>query len=222
MRILFLHHLPLDVGPVGQLLRRWAHALLETGNEVRLVTAGQAAAAKADFVVENVVCSATEARADLNFPPPDFSATAPQHGAIPFGELSDRQLAEYRDRLRRLIDKHIDQFDPQVLHAQHVWVNGQLAVETGVPYVLSAWSEELADSRDERYRVLAEQAAENAAQILTPDAALAAEVVRRFGAERTWVMPSVLFGATATSAAPSPLSETLLEVYRGALARRFG
>ena len=41
------------------------------------------------------------------------------------------------------LDAQIDRFDPHVIHAQHIWVQGQLALETGVPYVLNAWGPEL-------------------------------------------------------------------------------
>src|SRR4051794_4988792 len=171
MRVLFLHHLPLDEQPVGPLLRRWAVALLSSGNQVQAIVGDQRAADDPafddpGFAVQRIVCRGGDDKADVPIALPDFSSAPEGEGRTQFLALSDVQLALYRDRWRRRLDVSIDQFDPHVVHVQHIWLAAQLALETGVPYLLNGWPAELVDCRDERYRVLAEQAAENATQIL--------------------------------------------------------
>ena len=50
------------------------------------------------------------------------------------------QISRYRDAWRRRLDREVDRFNPHVIHAGHLWWDAQLALETGVPYVVSAWS----------------------------------------------------------------------------------
>ncbi len=129
--------------------------------------------------------------------------------------------------MRRHLDRHVDRFDPHVIHGQHIWVQGQLAVETGVPYVLNAWGPELVDYQlDARYRALADQAAANAGRIMTPDDATLRRVEQLFELEpdRTLVMTGEL---NAPHSINSPRSQTaaadaLICMYQALVDERFG
>ncbi len=178
MRILFLHHAPLEASAVGRLTARWQQSLASAGHEPRvLLVDGRRDGATGD--VDRVVCHAGDAAADLPFDVPHFDAERAK--TMTFRQLSDQQLHQYRDHLRRRLDRHVDQFNPHVIHVQYVGVWGQLAVETGVPYVVCAWGPELAASElDGRYAPLAEQAAANAGRILVPDLATLRLVAERF------------------------------------------
>ena len=108
-----------------------------------------------------------DSAADAAFPLPWFSAP---RGGMAFSDLSDAEIGAYREAMRRRLDVEVAEFNPQVIHAQHVWLSGQLALESGVPYVLTAWQAELdAAASDRRYQPLADQAAENASRILAVD-----------------------------------------------------
>ena len=203
--------------------RCWAIALAGAGHQVRVLIADDGTQPSEALAVERVVCSANDSAADLPFDLPEFSTAPGPHKRLSFGDLSDRQLASYRDRLRRRLDELIDRFDPQVIHAQHIWVQGQLALESGVPYVLNAWGPELAEiNGNARLADLANQAAENAGRILVGDVARAAEFAAAFNsvAERMMPMPAELsasgpFDATAGC-------KRLVELYEGVLVERFG
>jgi hypothetical protein len=125
------------------------------------------------------------------------------------------------------LDAEVDQFDPHIVHAQHVWVGAQLALETGVPYVASAWSVELAEyDREARYRRWVEQAAENAARVLAEDEI----VMQRFAT--TFELPSDQLRAMTpemlasdqpnASSARSTAARQFIEIYQGVLDDRFG
>ena len=153
MRILFLYHFPLQASAIGRLTRQWAAALAAEGHEARILTTADHPLTDDPLVIDTLVCSASNPQADVSCQVPHFSSLVAVEGGVPFESLTDAQLAAYRDRLRQRLDAQIDRFDPHVLHVQHLWLSGQLAVETGVPFVANAWQGELLDCpRDPRFR----------------------------------------------------------------------
>ncbi|HEV3138246.1 MAG TPA: glycosyltransferase [Pirellulales bacterium] len=232
MRILFMHHFPLRHSQAGPWVQRWRLALAAAGHESRgLVVDSDAnkgsSESKGDALDSvRITCRPGDPAADLPFEMPCFSAPPPVTTSLTFAALSDPQLAQYRERTRRCLDALIETFDPHVIHAQHIWVQGQLALETGVPYLLNAWGPELIDySSDERYRRLADQAAENAGRILVPNPTLLEQVVTMFDAvaERSQVMPPGLHLSESASAAEQvQAAAELLALYQNVLAERFG
>lgn len=221
MRVLLTHHFPWQQSPLGGLVWNWALGLEAAGHEVQLLVVDSEHRFGERLPVHRVVCG-DDPNADLTFALPGF---APEQG-VAWEELSTADLALYRDRLRRRMDTIVMQFDPQVIHAQHIWVLGQLALESGVPYVLNAWGEELPAAADPRYRDLASIAAENASRILVPDAALAARVTSEFetAPERLLVMPEALrlFDEDVPEAALGAAGNTLADIYKHVLDERFG
>ena len=160
--------------------------------------------------MRRIICRALDPMADLPFDVPCF-ASEPL-GSQTFEGLSNQQLADYREKFRRLLDREVEDFDPHLIHAQHIWVQGQLALETGVSYLLTAWGAELESyDADPRYRALADQAAENAGKILVHDEAIRQRVLDLFEdvADRTIVLPGV-----------SP--EALGRIYASTFEARFG
>ncbi len=180
MRVLFTGHHTLDAWPQGWWLRDLGRALTWAGHEVRgLVTAGHVGG-NDPFSVARVVCRAGDAAADLDFAPPCFASEG--GSSQTFESLSDEQITRYRDAWRLRLDREVDDFNPHVIHAGHLWWDAQLALETGVPYVVSAWTAELTACADRpRARALAQQAAENASRIFVPHRALEDAVQKAFG-----------------------------------------
>jgi hypothetical protein len=226
MRILFTHHFPLEQPPSGPLLQRWAHALSAQGHEVHLLIVTDRATDAVLPGVGRVVCRRGDPAAELSFDLPCFGDAGAGNQPFTFAVLTDRQLADYRDTLRRQLDAEIERFDPNVIHAQHVWLYGQLALETGVPYVLNAWGPELHEyAADARVRQLVDQAAENAGWILVPDefVALQLESVFEGSGERILRMPrELILAEDASPAAQLAASNQLLSLYQRVLDERFG
>lgn len=228
MRVLLMNHASLAQSEGGRLVQKWALALAAAGHDPRILLVDDEPAlddSTEGVLVERVICRPGDAAADLPFELPRFVAPDDAHVQHTFSTLSDQQLTQYRDRLRRRLDSLIDRFDPHVLHAQHIWVLGQLSLESGVPYVLNAWPDELLEyDRDPRYRALADQAGENAGRILVPDEALGRQVVERFesATDRVLIMPNELVRDTTRPAEQTKASESLLAVYQAVLDERFG
>jgi hypothetical protein len=218
MRVLITHHFPLRRSPSGHFAHALATALMAAGHEVHALIVDRDRQGDETFPVRRVVCRDDGREADMPLDIPSFAAE-PSSGQT-FEALSDRQLADYREVLRRHLDIEVDRFNPQVIHAQHVWILGQLALETGVPYVVSAWGPELAScAGDPRYRALAEQAADNAGRILAPSESLARRLADIFdrARQRTLIVPA------ADESCPWDLTAMRISaIYETVLSERFG
>jgi hypothetical protein len=178
MRVLLTYDGALDDEPGGRALAALAAELQTAGVDVRAIVLTRSAhVARPD--VREIVCGTDGPDAELAIAMPTLGAAG--EGRIDFADLSDADLHEYRDVLRTTLDSEIDAFEPHVIHAQHLWIQGHLALEAGVPYVVTAWSEELAVCRrDQRYHRFAEQAAENASAIVLSRPTLRTELLATF------------------------------------------
>ncbi len=63
--------------------------------------------------------------APLNFPVPGMSDVMPYRSTV-FSQMTDSQLAAYRDGWRRHLGRVLDQVQPDVIHAHHLWILGSL------------------------------------------------------------------------------------------------
>ena len=167
MRILLAHHLPLEGSASGRATRDLAVGLRELGHTVECLAVDRRRGPQPDdpAPVERVQCRPGDAQADLPLEMPWLARHA--EGRIVFSELDDAQLEAYRDALRRRLDACIDRFDPHLIHCQHAWLLGHLALESGAPYVITYRGPELDLARDDpRLERLIEQAVENAGRLL--------------------------------------------------------
>jgi hypothetical protein len=212
MRLLLTQHTPILSESQGRYAEDLAAALRAAGHDARVLLA-DVAAAQDEPLVRRVRCGSA-AGAEVPFGPPDFKPADAESPA--FEAISEDQLTLYRDALRRALDAEVAAFDPHVIHCQHVWVQAQLSLETGVPYVITAWGPELdACQADERYCWIAEQAAENASRIFAADEPLRQRVLGAFEGirKRTLLTPAIQDPATAVA--------ELIPLYEDVLRNRF-
>jgi hypothetical protein len=218
LRILLTHHLPLDWSAAGQEVGRLADKLRRRGHAVRCLVVDPGGTNSEPQFVRRVVCNPDSPTAELNFPLPTFDwgdrGHAPDNGAATtsFSALTDAQLAAYRDKLREVLDDEVAHFNPHVIHGQHIWIQGHLALEAGVPYLLTARGPELdLQAVDARYRRYAQEAAENAGRIIAPDERIHRAVTAAFGDLEHRVV-----------VVPDHRPEQLEALYREVLLARFG
>lgn len=181
--------------------------LSDAGHEVRAVVADSARDTRVN--VRTIVCAPSAFDADLPYEIPLLAA--PRRSARSFLALSSTQLAAYREALRGVLDEELGGFDPEIVHVQHLWLDGHLVLESGAPYVVSAFADELdAADADSRYLRYVQETAENAGRILVEDPRLERVLTERFD------LPREHF-------APGDVSlEKLLEIYRAVSDARFG
>lgn len=221
MRILIASHESLATAPSGRTAHACAYGLAGVGHDVRLLVVDGDPHAEHEPNVRRVLCHADAPPAPLRFGPPTLNGVGHGGKALSFTTLTDRQLTDYRDVLREEFDRQIDLYDPCVVHCQHVWLFGHLALEAGVPYVLSAFASEfvLYDA-DPRYRRYMQEAAENAGRILTHDDAAHEGVTRLVGNLEGRV---VRFPLPADEALHSGRWwDSLPQLYRDVVIERFG
>jgi hypothetical protein len=215
MRILLANHVPFDGPEAGPQTRELALRWLEAGEPARCLIVDRQEANHDGLAVRRVLCRRDDPRAELPF---DIPCLISHGGGGPtFDDLTDDQLARYREALRRSLDAEIAEFNPHVVHVQHIWLLAHLALEAGVPYVLTAHGPELAAYRAKaRFRRYADEAAENAGRILVANEGLRQEVIATFGElEGRIVQPP--------TAEPTSVSLDFLQsLYHSVVAERFG
>src|SRR5690348_4611839 len=129
MRILLTCHRPLEeapqvTSPAASHVRRLIQALAQAGHEISCVAgAGQDAAGLA-------MNRARVVQVDPLGIIPHYS-TPPVPGSRSFSDLTDAELAAYRHAFRLAVDREVDQWNPDLIHAQHAGIHAQLALETG-------------------------------------------------------------------------------------------
>jgi hypothetical protein len=177
VRILLTNHLPLGDSESGADMLRLARGLARAGHAAWCLVGDDRRGVRQEDMglqVRRVVFAQDDPEADLAFSLPSLFTAS---GSATFGALSDRELAQYREAFRRQMDAAVVALDPQVIHCQHLWLDAHLALETGVPYVATAWGPELdACGADARYQRFVDEAAQNAGRIFLPDAPLHARL----------------------------------------------
>ena len=112
-----------------------------------------------------VFSNGKNASTDLAFNFPCF--TTHPHSEVTFFILSDQQIQAYVNAWRQIINQAVATFQPDIIHANHIWVIPFVASETGVPYVITCHGTDLIGFRsDPRYRKMAFVAAEKALAII--------------------------------------------------------
>lgn len=210
MRILLTSHDPLDTPGPGKIVDDWARRLTAAGHQVRVLCVEGLPHAETESHVRRVFCHPTDKQATVKLVRPSLISSTENEGR-PFTSLTDRELSDYRDMLRVEFDREIDLYDPCMVHVQHLWFFGHLALEAGVPYVVSAHGGEFVAGRiDARFRRYMQETAENACRIFTHDAAAAAGT-------------AALVGNLEGRVVPAPTTaESLPNIYHAALLERFG
>jgi hypothetical protein len=198
-----------DPDPVWN-LRSLAEGLIAAGHPTRCLLVADAPQQDPSWVARRVVCNPDIASADLKFALPGFAPHRAQR--VAFDQLTDRQLSQYREALRRALDREVDEFNPHLIHADAIWLWGHLALETGAAYVLSASLAELETRQaNPRFARFTDEAAENAGRILVAENSVRAAVLDTFDVS----------DARVVQVAPGAHDE-IAAVYRRVLKERYG
>lgn len=131
-----------------------------------------------------------------------------------FGKGGD----ELRAQMRRRLDIEISDFDPEVIHVHGLGMLGHLALESGAPYVISAFADELLlVQNDSARRKYSQEAVENAGYLIVDADKTRREIETLFGE-----VQAVAVAAGADESEVEGSLEWLWEVYRQVVARRGG
>ena len=164
-----INHFPLSGSGSGTYTRNIAVHLMKKGHEISIVLPENTTRFSGIPGVKMypVFFSHEETIADalpFNFP----CFTTHPRSIMSFFDLDDNQLEAYLSAFEKAINKAVEEFKPDIIHAQHVWLLCWLARKTGIPYVVTAHGTDLMGyQRSARFTKYADEAAAGAKRIIT-------------------------------------------------------
>ncbi len=165
MKILLVNHFPLTGSGSGVYNANIAHSLIRKGHDVRIV------------MPENIKVS------DPNLHPVYFTDKEKIEGSLPFNfpcftthprsvksfhDLTAEELYLYNKTFTDALASEVETFEPDVIHASHIWLLADIAASFDVPLVITAHGTDLFGYNESpRFRAEAERAATKAFKIIT-------------------------------------------------------
>jgi len=182
MKILMPNHFPLQGSGSGIYALNVALELLRAGHEVMAIVPEHRPVGEYPFETRTIIFNDgsggnIEPQLDFNFP----CFTTHPRSTTTFAELSDAQMEAYIQAWRRAIGDAVADFQPDVIHAHHVWVTPYIAAETGVPYVVTCHGTDLLGFAEcPRYRPLALTGATGAHKVIAISRQVKTDVVETY------------------------------------------
>jgi len=166
MRILLINHFPLEGSGSGIYTQNVADVLLKLGHEVMVIAPDHKQVTNKDFLMRSIIFSnGVNKNFHLPFNFPCF--TTHPFSNTTFYELTDAQFLDYVNAFIDSTSKAIDNFKPDIIHTQHLWVSSYCALKTGLPFVTTCHGTDLIGFRKgKRYRYMAIDAAKEASVII--------------------------------------------------------
>ena len=149
MRILMINHFPLEGSGSGTYTKNLATQLVKLGHEVCVVLPVnttdipqyEGVRLHPVFFTNTDAADPEVIEGALPFNFPCF--TTHPVSTVAFSDLTEAQMQAYLDAFKQAIDEEVRTFAPDVVHGQHVWALPSLAVDCGVPLVLTAHGTDL-------------------------------------------------------------------------------
>ncbi|MCK5760837.1 MAG: glycosyltransferase family 4 protein, partial [Candidatus Delongbacteria bacterium] len=168
MKVLLINHFPLQGSGSGIYTMNIANELVKKGHEVFVVDIDNIPDNNIySFNRKTIYCdSSINPNADLPFNFPCF--TTHPRSTTTYYDLTDEEIKIYVDTYIRITSEIVDQFKPDIIHAQHMWVTPYAAMKAKVPYVITVHGTDLMGFKnDKRYHKYAIESANNAKKIIT-------------------------------------------------------
>ncbi len=145
MRVLLTNHFPLEGSGSGIYTQNVARELVEKGHAALAVTPAHEKQTGFPFEVDTILFSPDNEAADMsqrlpfNFP----CFTTHPLSTTTYADLTAEQQSAYVKAFQTATERAVQEWKPDVIHAQHLWVSGYAASLTGVPYVQTAHGTDL-------------------------------------------------------------------------------
>jgi len=168
MKVLLINHFPLQGSGSGIYTLNIALELVKRGNEVFVIDIdNRIDKENYPFRRRTILCDKTKnANPDLDFNFPCF--TTHPRSKNTYYDLTDKQISEYVNNFVEITQEIATDFQPDIIHAQHLWITPFAAAQTGIPFVITVHGTDLMGyKKDERYHKYARIAAEKAKKIIT-------------------------------------------------------
>lgn len=181
MRILILNHFPLEGSGSGIYTKNLARELSEMGHTVKVVFPEIEPVTFDEFETRVILFKGPETVApEMNYNFPCF--TSHPRSVKTYYELSNDELEGYVQKFVDVTKEEVEQFKPDVIHAQHLWITPYAASLTDVPYIVTAHGTDLKGFvKDDRYHKYALEGAKKAKKIITISEQVDEEVTTLYG-----------------------------------------
>lgn len=140
MRILMLNHFPLSGSGSGVYVRNIAKSLVQRGHDVCIImpeNTTNIVPQLENIKIHPVYFKREEkinGQLDFNFPCMD---PHPRSNFL-FDDMTEEQISKYTNVFKNAIEEEIVDFNPDVIHSQHIWIISGLLKEYNIPYVITS------------------------------------------------------------------------------------
>ena len=184
MRVLLPNHFPLEGSGSGIYTQNVAREITNKGHEALVVTPAHDEQEGFPFEVRTILFAAdgvediSKRRLPFNFP----CFTTHPLSTTTFADLDDSQRHAYVQAFQAAIDSAVLDWNPDVTHAQHLWVTGYAAHKAEIPYVVTAHGTDLMGFRIyEDWKAMALEGAQYAQTVIAISKQVARDAIDLYG-----------------------------------------
>jgi glycosyltransferase involved in cell wall biosynthesis len=171
MRILIINHFPLEGSGSGIYAMNLAKELSGRGNDVKVIFPENTKISNDiyPFEIRPIYFKSYDDLKDVDVIDYNFPCfTSHPRSNNTFYELTDEQMQLYIDTFINVVKEEVQNFKPDIIHAQHLWITPYAASKTDIPYIITAHGTDLKGFRkDSRYHPYALEGAQKAHKIIT-------------------------------------------------------
>lgn len=169
MKVLLINHFPLEGSGSGVYTSNIAKSLTKKGHEVCIIMPENTRNYKLLNKVKLHPIFFTdkekiEGALPFNFP----CFTTHPRSNLNFQELTELELKAYEESFRKAIKEEIQEFKPDIIHGQHIWILSSIAAEFNIPLVVTAHGTDIMGyQNDSRFHKYADFTIEKCKRVIT-------------------------------------------------------
>lgn len=184
MRILIPNHFPLEGSGSGIYTQNIAREITKKGHKALAITPAHDEQEGFPFEVRTILFTAdgaediSDRRLPFNFP----CFTTHPLSTTTFADLDDDQRRAYVQAFQAAIDAAVLDWNPDLIHAQHLWVTGYAALKAEMPYVVTAHGTDLMGFRIFKdWKAMALEGVQHAQTVIAISKQVARDAIELYG-----------------------------------------
>lgn len=180
MRILLINHFPLEGSGSGIYTKNIAFELVRRGHEVAVIYTENEDETYEEFTCYPIMFKNSMGEDGLYYDFPCFSSHP--RSSYTYYEMDELQIQSYIKAFERVTALAIEEFKPDIIHAQHLWIAPYVAAKFKIPFIATAHGTDIKGFRkDERFHSYALEGTQKAAKVITISKNVDEEVKALYG-----------------------------------------